>query len=364
MGGVCSSSSGTKEELAADHHINVGIVNQSKRELKTVKLLLLGAGDSGKTTIRKQIRSIYGEGFSEAVRTQLARVIISNLIDGAKDVINGASSIGISLSPDEAKQAANLILSLNSSSTELLAPNVAKAMAYLWENKSFQSVFARRSEFQVQDCWATFIRQVKDYPKWGGDEWIPSVADCIIARVRTSGIVEEHFVLDGVTFKLFDVGGQRAERRKWINCFDNVTAIIFVASLSEYDQVLYEDRSKNRLVEALELFDEICNSRWFSNTSTLLFLNKRDLFETKYLKQKIPLNASGNFPNAPSGDPDLKVALDWITSLFLRVNKNEKKYIYTHVTTATDPNNVRAVFDTSRNIILKRNLEASGFVMN
>lgn len=40
---------------------------------------------------------------------------------------------------------------------------------------------------------------------------------------------------------MVDVGGQRSERRKWIHCFENVTSIIFLAALSEYDQVLYEN---------------------------------------------------------------------------------------------------------------------------
>lgn len=40
---------------------------------------------------------------------------------------------------------------------------------------------------------------------------------------------------------MFDVGGQRAERRKWIHCFDNVNAVFFLASLSEYNMVLTED---------------------------------------------------------------------------------------------------------------------------
>ena len=79
----------------------------------------------------------------------------------------------------------------------------------------------------------------------------------------------------------FDVGGQRNERKKWIHCFENVTAVIFVAALSEYDQVLYEDETTNRMTEALNLFDEICNSRWFRETSMILFLNKRDLFQAK-----------------------------------------------------------------------------------
>lgn len=80
---------------------------------------------------------------------------------------------------------------------------------------------------------------------------------------------------------MYDVGGQRNERKKWIHCFDEVTAVIFVAAISEYDQVLYEDNTQNRLVEAINLFEEICNSRWFEKTSMILFLNKRDLFEDK-----------------------------------------------------------------------------------
>merc|ERR1719174_3577782 len=58
------------------------------------------------------------------------------------------------------------------------------------------------------------------------------------ARVRTSGIVTERYCIEGSTFEMYDVGGQRNERKKWIHCFDNVTAVIFVAALSEYDQVL------------------------------------------------------------------------------------------------------------------------------
>jgi hypothetical protein len=60
---------------------------------------------------------------------------------------------------------------------------------------------------------------------------------------------------------MYDVGGQRNERKKWIHCFDDVTAVIFVASLSEYDQVLYEDHTVNRMDEAVTLFADIANSK-------------------------------------------------------------------------------------------------------
>lgn len=65
-----------------------------------------------------------------------------------------------------------------------------------------------------------------------------------------------------VQFHMFDVGGQRSERRKWIQCFGDVTAIMFVAACSGYDMVLREDNSQNRLTEALELFESIWSNRW------------------------------------------------------------------------------------------------------
>jgi len=103
---------------------------------------------------------------------------------------------------------------------------------------------------------------------------------------------------------LFDVGGQRSERKKWIHCFESVTSIIFCTALSEYDQVLMEAKNQvrrahatclvlasrvgrafqNRMAESLVLFDSVINSRWFLRTSIILFLNKIDIFRHKLRK--------------------------------------------------------------------------------
>ena len=72
---------------------------------------------------------------------------------------------------------------------------------------------------------------------------------------------------------MFDVGGQRSERKKWFHCFDGVTAIIFCAALSGYDLVLEEDNEVNRMIESMKLFSSICNNKWFVTTSIILFLN-------------------------------------------------------------------------------------------
>jgi GTPase SAR1 family protein len=333
----------------------------AKAETRTMKLLLLGTGDSGKTTLRKQMRCLYGEGFPLQTRKQIASVVLGNLIDGTKDVIAALPGLGLSF-PAELQESASAVNEVTAP-PPCLSGELAEHLTKLINSDPFKDAVTRRREFQLQDCWLEFSKELVTVTGWGREGWVPSTEDCVSVRVRTSGIVEEKFVIDRITFNVFDVGGQRAERRKWIHSFDNVTAVIFVTAISEYDQVLFEDRSKNRFDEALGLFEEICNSRWFANVPIMLFLNKKDLFEKKFLEQKVPLNVSGLFPTAPEQNTDVKAAIDWITAQFLKKKKIASKDVYTHVTTATDPGNVRAVFDLCRSVILKRNLVSSGFIV-
>lgn len=77
----------------------------------------------------------------------------------------------------------------------------------------------------------------------GAPGYMPTDQDILRSRVKTTGITETSFQIGELTYKIFDVGGQRSERKKWIHCFENVTALVFLVSLSEYDQMLYEDES-------------------------------------------------------------------------------------------------------------------------
>ena len=72
--------------------------------------------------------------------------------------------------------------------------------------------------------------------------YLPTDQDILRSRVKTTGITETTFRVGELTYRLFDVGGQRSERKKWIHCFEAVTSIIFCTALSEYDQVLLEEK--------------------------------------------------------------------------------------------------------------------------
>lgn len=74
----------------------------------------------------------------------------------------------------------------------------------------------------------------------------PNEQDIIHCRARTIGITETTFRLREHDMLMVDVGGQKSERRKWIHCFQDVTSILFLVSLSGYDQCLVEDKDAVR----------------------------------------------------------------------------------------------------------------------
>jgi hypothetical protein len=105
---------------------------------------------------------------------------------------------------------------------------------------------------------------------------------------------------------------QRNERRKWIHCFEKVTALLFVTAISEYDEMLYEDHSVNRMAESIHLFGEICSWKWFTDTPIILFLNKSDLFREKIKT----IDLTGVFPEY-TGGCDYDKGLEYIRDMFL-----------------------------------------------
>jgi len=174
-------------------------------------------------------------------------------------------------------------------------------------------------------------------------------------RSKTVGIVQQRFDVDKMKIRFVDVGGQRNERRKWIHAFDGVTSIMFIVSLSEYDQCLEEDRKQNRLTEALNLFKDISNDKQFKNVGIILFYNKNDLFTEKVKK----IDLGDYFPEYKGGCK-YDSALNFIKSKFEAAQSKSKRTFVQHVTTATNTENIKKVFDSCKAIIMKELLKLNG----
>jgi len=343
---------------------------KSERKKQKIKLLLLGAGESGKSTIAKQMKIIHLGGYTaDDEKVRFAPVVYNNiltnikaLLTAAQDFKNEENNPKYELQDGEAKEAAKRVFATEedvfrttgSQSGKGLGSQLTQDIKRLWDDPAIQASFKRASEFQLGDSAEYFFSNID---RISVPEYIPDVQDVLRVRAKTTGINELEFKIGTYHFNMTDVGGQRSERRKWIHCFEDVTAIIFCAALSEYDQKLYEDETTNRMMEALRLFSDITNSKWFDNTPIILFLNKRDIFEEKI--KRVPLSVC--FPEY-QGKNDFQEASDYIEQQFIAQITNQSKLVYTYKTCATDTNNVRFIFKAVKDVFITVYLMQMGFL--
>lgn len=327
--------------------------NEQCEELYFNKLLLLGAGESGKSTLFKQMIKLYGSGFGETERRTFEPVIYNNIITSMQTLLTAQTNgFGADVACMDDFKAVQAMQPENS----ITSANVSQ-FVNLWNDSGIRTTYDNRSKFQLTDSAQYFFDKIQEVAK---ENYLPTEQDVLRSRVRTTGIVENSFEIDGNKFKMFDVGGQRNERKKWIHCFENVTAVLFVGVLSEYDLMLYEDESTNRMEETLNLFDEILNSRWFLQTAMILFLNKRDMFAEKIAK--VPLTVCPVFEDydGPANDYDDGVLA--IQQEFEAKNRDPHKAMYIHTTCATDTNNIAAVFNAVKDIVIRTSLGEAGLM--
>ncbi|KAJ7166276.1 heterotrimeric G-protein alpha subunit, GPA3-like protein [Mycena filopes] len=336
-----TTSKESRSERARSDAIDRQISSDSKRYKKECKILLLGSGESGKSTIVKQMKIIHQGGFEERERVEARTVVYRNVLDCAGTLARVVRRVG--------EQATVL-----AQTHAVLTPALADAIWHVARAPAVERlVDDHPGEFYLMDSAAYFFSQIH---RIASPTYLPSDEDLLRARARSTAIMETRFWMGDLMIHMFDVGGQRSERKKWIHCFESVTSIIFCTALSEYDQVLEEERRVNRMRESLYLFESVINSRWFLRTSVILFLNKIDVFKRKL--PKIPLGRY--FPEYAGGN-DLQKAAKYILWKFMQENR-AKLTVYPHVTQATNTKNIRLVFAAVKETILQNALKDSGIL--
>lgn len=427
----------------ANDAIEQSLIKQEKQSDKNdIKLLLLGAGESGKSTVLKQLRLLHQGGFTHQERLQYAQVIWADVIQSMKILIIQARKLGIKLDCDDPANFRDLyddkrlLLSSNAinyvdtgvaggseflndyvikyseryaykrkkqSTGEVKAfevtdhltkdstdkgtldfeeiseglhengngkmfvdtqhtysPTVdnqmiANAIKNLWKNdKGIKQCFHCSNEFQLESSAAYFFENVE---RLSQPNYVCTDKDILKGRIKTTGITETEFNIDSTKFKVYDAGGQRSERKKWIHCFEGITAVLFVLALSEYDQVLFEDSRVNRMHESIMLFETLINSRWFRDTPFILFLNKIDLFEEKVKREPI----RKYFPDYQGKVGDVKAGIKYFEKLFLSLNRTNKP-IYVKQTCATDTDTMKFVLSAVTDLVIQQNLTKSGLI--
>lgn len=388
-----NNSPNAASNLPAQNTSSRGNNNGSDPEANLVRMLLLGAGESGKSTIFKQMRILYGAPRTEDETLMYGVVIRSNIIVAIKKlcmrlvdlglehrlspeekeafdeimanvVENNAAAMGINGAPNQApvpfanasKESANAMqqgyynhkAGVIANQEAQLFHEYWRLIETVWQSGVMTEVWQQRACTNVIDGHKYFLDNIEMI---ASPNFKPTNDEILLARVRTTQVTCERYTIDGVTFELFDVGGQRAERKKWIDTFDNVDAVIFVAALSEYDQNLAEARRTNRMVEAIELFRSVCNNRSFTDTPVLLFLNKKDIFAEKLLSSDIA--AQRPFSDYRGPPLDFDGGVNYFKMKFEDcINDPDYQDSFIHVTKATDTGNMQFVLNSTRSIVM------------
>ncbi|KAG5308257.1 GNAQ protein, partial [Acromyrmex charruanus] len=431
---ACCLSEEAKEQKRINQEIERQLRRDKRDARRELKLLLLGTGESGKSTFIKQMRIIHGSGYSDEDKRGFIKLVYQNIFMAMQSMIRAMDLLKIQYGDSSNIEKAELVRSVDFETVTTFESPYVGAIKDLWADAGIQECYDRRREYQLTDSAKYYLMEIDrvaapnylpteqdilrvrvpttgiiEYPfdleeirfsylsdleRIEKPDFLPTEQDILRARAPTTGIIEYPFDLDSIIFRMVDVGGQRSERRKWIHCFENVTSIIFLVALSEYDQILFESENENRMEESKALFKTIITYPWFQHSSVILFLNKKDLLEEKIMyshlvdyfpeydgpkQQDVParefilkvyLNCNpdpdrmcySHFTCATGRQRDALAAREFILRMFVDLNPDSEKIIYSHFTCATDTENIRFVFAAVKDTILQSNLKEYNLV--
>jgi hypothetical protein len=297
------------------------------------------------------MKVIHKSGFSHAELISFKNILRGNALTSMQRILDFGESEGHHFSKSVTKHATDILEARD------LTTQIAEYIESIWVDDEIQKYFHDYiNVLQIPTTSSYFFDNVSRFAE---DDYKPTQDDIIRCKLKTTGISETKFAVNDVEFTMVDVGGQRAERKKWLHCFDGVNCVIYLAALDEYNMTLQEDNVTNRLEESLKLFGEVTSSQWFEGKSFILFLNKSDIFKKKIIEY--PLHE--HFDDIGKEElPDFQSALQYMSKKYEAVyDGHGPGKLYVFDTNALDTDNCRKVFDSVRDNVISSSLRYAGF---
>lgn len=337
---------------------NSGSSPHMDSSIPVFKLLLLGTGETGKTTICKQLRLKLDPkgGLDDEELKQHKVFIICNMVNALGKACEHMNEEGITYESEDAADIADSIVSLSERQSYLVVNAVSDYDEYLydnicelWSDKSVQRTMRERmSDFDVCDSVLYFLDNLGDLsPPFD----TPTVRQVLATCRKTTGIVQTYVSFRDVRLHLVDVGGQRNERKKWSFAYHDVNMVLFVVALSDYYQQLYEDDTVNRMKESLDVFANAVNDPALKHCPFFLIFNKVDSFE--YRMRDMMQSLQLCFPEFEGGydtDAAKNFIEDQFTSLY-RKDETSSRKLHIEYVTATDIDNMGLFIERMREVI-------------
>jgi guanine nucleotide-binding protein G(i) subunit alpha len=245
------------------------------------KVLILGTSFSGKSTLFKQTIS----SFEDDLYQYHYQPVIQSCLCLLRYIVN--------LEPEEFDM--EIVTHLNdaiNNGTEKLSEDVLLQLQEIWnEHSELCEQYKTDIGLRMYYGMGKYMNQLVPIC----DGTLKITTDMVLSCfTRTTGINENTFKYENAIIDIFDVGGRRSERKKWIHCFEGTKYMIVTVSLTEYCEVLAEDDTVNSMDESLKLFSDIVNSEWFIDVPILLLFTKKDLLLSCLSRYPLPDDAPQN----------------------------------------------------------------------
>ncbi|KAF8813717.1 guanine nucleotide-binding protein alpha-4 subunit [Phlegmacium glaucopus] len=234
----------------------------------------------------------------------------------------------------------------------------------LWNDPTVKMLL-KAQKVRLEDMGGFFLNSIERVTAL---KYIPTDDDILRARLKTLGISEHRFTLMAGSmlshdWRIYDVGGARSLRAAWAPYFDtNLDAIIFLAPISGFDEVLLEDPSVNKLEDSILLWKHIIAHPLLQNTQIVLFLNKCDLLRTKLeagTKFGKFVVSYGDRPN------NYESVTNYLRKKFAVLHKHNSslpRVFYCHFTSVIDTKTTHHILINVKDMVIRQNLESSNLV--
>jgi hypothetical protein len=152
--GLCASTLTEieKKELAANAKLDRELQQAATKEQKVVKILLLGTGESGKSTIFKQMQLLYTEGFNDAARANFREVVRKNVVEAMQQLVLGCERFEWTFAPGKEAEAAEFLKSFDLANSDPAFADVSFRVKLLWtSSQAIKTAYDNKSKFYLAD---------------------------------------------------------------------------------------------------------------------------------------------------------------------------------------------------------------------
>ncbi|KAJ7185342.1 guanine nucleotide binding protein, alpha subunit [Mycena filopes] len=238
-------------------------------------------------------------------------------------------------------------------------------MRRLWAHPTVRAILERQG-IRLQESPGFFLDELEVVTSL---RYVPSDDHILRARLKTLGVTEHRMRLTDPNgsmsreFRIFDVGGQRSMRPKWVPYFENIDCIIFLAPISAFNEVLAEDPSVSRLVDSVELWKFIATHPLLEKSNLILFLNKVDILQSKLASGTRFADYVPSYGRRPN---DVDSASRYMRKQFgsiLKESSPSPRKFYCHLTNVVDAASTAYVLAGIKDMLMRSHLKDSGLIL-